>query len=240
MAAAGHYNPFAYNQRDARKRQVDQEADRLFDDAAVRKIYETLPRSSLTANKDQFARTIRDWAKTYLWLRDLDDAVPTAALTKDVRKIRDAASKFCSAYEKITSATGAIIDPERIVRDFLRDEAAGLDVTKREDVTFRPTSIETIISSVHWLKDWCEDILSEKGAKRARGGQTKRGRRIAALALATIYFETSGERPTRRVNPDTGKAYGPFRDFCIAAFTPIEGAKAGVGIDKLIAKIFMS
>jgi hypothetical protein len=76
---------------------------------------------------------------------------------------------------------------------------------------------------------------------RPRLGRPKNAwRQIGVKDLARIFHEMTGNRPTlaRDAYNDRGGHHSTFRDFCIAALTPIDGKQSAMlGIDPLITRV---
>jgi hypothetical protein len=225
----------------ARRKEITRRAEELDPDEVVRRIVGTLPSFSGRQAELGLARKIRDWAAGYLGLQDVDDdrQEPSPQDLQRLRRIakhgraiiNDFANLGEDTYERLLMKWPHALLQARgnpFLEGLAGIDAALLDTDAR---------IKTNMIGLLLLVDAAEKAV-ELRVKRPRGRRpSSPARKIALKALAYTYEECTGRRPTRRYNPISGKNYGPFRAFVLAALTPIEGARARVGLDSAIARL---
>ena len=207
-----------------RVRKIDAELTRRFPDSIVDGIAAKLPRFVSSHARANFAATIRDWAGGYMSAQDL------RARKSEFQRIRDAELRFRSAAKDLLTAYQGLDPTTRYQLELrLEGRTGGFEPASEIAQRYLVEVMRGIERVVRATSDECS----------ARRGRPKDSPRLMAVyALVAIYVQTTGQRPTLARNAYTGKQYSPFRKFCVAALTPIEGhTRAQTGIDSLIGRI---
>ncbi len=68
----------------------------------------------------------------------------------------------------------------------------------------------------------------------SRGRKRDRARRIAVDALCWIFWESTGQMPTREIDRINSQPISRFHNFCVAALKPVHGEEATTGLDNII------
>lgn len=205
----------------------NRETEQLYTAAVVKRIAATLPKFVSDEAEANFPKGIRDWAVGYNGLRHITDEAhrPAFESARAARlELRSAAMVLLQTLDRI-----APHDHVRLALQMGGKEPSPFAVPSDYD----ESCLRLVIDGVRLLAE-----ADPGDGTRRRGRRKHSARHTAVLALAAIYSEATGKPPTLSRDVYNERHYGPFRNFCVAALTPIEGQKrVQVGIDALITRI---
>jgi len=90
--------------------------------------------------------------------------------------------------------------------------------------------VEALASSLKTYNEHANKFLYSTPPGRPKDGLTP----IFVLFLARLYYDMKQQWPRRSHNPVSGKDYGDFHDFVIAALEPIDPQRCSAGMDDVI------
>jgi hypothetical protein len=213
---------------------------RLYTDAKIQEIVNTLGVLSSGVNPTDVGREIRNWAEGYLSLQcTMDKRNGRAGAAKSLADLRRAAQALAAALDKLDKEAIGLLADRSSIKTPLFGEVEFKETTKAREKLGDARDI-----SLYLIKATGKAASQIPKARVGRKPHTDR--EIAVRGLAHIYLKSSGKMPTARYDSTSekfegsdkfGKFYGPFRSFCLAALGPIEGRTVKVGLDPLIAKV---
>ena len=215
------------------------EAERLYSLAVIKKIETKLPRFRDSDAQKRFRSRIKGWAGRYLTLKNL--------LQMENAQHRAALGRLADAAAALTDAAMAMDNVGWLSVISNLPQESGLKPLPPASGVRDLKGLYLYVLAQQRLNQTLDGIVSlEHGARAAfkQIARPKAGRpksplhRIIVEELYTIYFEATGERPTRTWDPVRHRFYGRFRDFVVAAMFPVEGSKAEIGIDAVVEDIF--
>jgi len=219
LATTSNANAF-----DKRTRKIQ----RLYSNRVVQQIAEQLPGFASPKAEATFAKEFREWADGYLRWQEFQVRHRPDAL----RRVAEAARKLEDAYRAVQAS-----DIYSLANTF--SKVARLPETPSSVLLLSweaESRLTAIMEGVALLQEAAARAGSEVGPPKLGRPGTNIARTAAVMALAWLYFTTTGLRPTRIWRPETEKFDSPFRRFCIAALKPIDGNNVARGIDGVIQR----
>jgi hypothetical protein len=220
------------------------EARHLFGSDVIERLKTKLPDFKSPQAESQFTEAIIRWAAGYL---EVKHRWQTTAKERSTRRLQvaDKAAALTDALEQLDS-----VDRVALIENLPRGAVPIPEASATISIASWGVVAGEIIDSrgpmadqLHLKEDGVVSI-QESAALAAEIALPKAGRptplqhMTAVISLCCIYEAATGLKPTRRWKPNVpggpSVPYGPFREFAMAALTPLEGAEAKRGIDERI------
>jgi hypothetical protein len=220
------------------------EAERLYDLAEIKRLKALLPSIKSVRAGARFTREIRRWAAGYLavanrWrirgertsLLAVADSVVASKVALQQLDLRAWIALIRHLPQKEASV------PLPTIPQFTKEDRDTVLQEAIEQRLFRDDQLNRALKIIGSIEQAARSAAKEFPAPKA--GRPKRVTGDGTvIALCEIYEAATGRKPTRRWKETSG-SYGPFREFVIAALTPLEGA-AKRGIDERIKRALRS
>jgi hypothetical protein len=213
---------------------LSDQVDALYTDEVVANIANKVRPFVSQQAEFEFPKRIRDWAEGYLLFRELDsdrDSLRTTSIRKELTALARQAGSFVKAI------------------DGLSDDAVRLLAQSKPRVLLGDVpmlgapNVMDIVGDLGELRAHCQLLNTYATAggdtlRPKRGPKPDRARRVAVAALAGIFWQSTGQVPTRVIDRITYQPDSRFHSFCVTALTPIHGDQAETGLDKIIRTIW--
>jgi hypothetical protein len=190
-----------------------------FSDESLATILAALPSSAPSERMALLPQILRAWAQ-----EELREHLSRESRA-DVRK-REARLQSIARQAKGLIDAFAELPPTTRFLATLRTE---LDRTQQSLLDMTDASIEVarrrLDHGITWLTDLAK-ALNEPQPKALARVATRN--HLVILDVAAIFQLVSGKQPTRQINQDTGKDYGPFWNFASAIWPAVFGSSSGL------------
>lgn len=174
--------------------QIERRVAKHFDDLLTTLGLYEYRYTSLTVVEDAFEGITEALWRGYAYLRNSNQGLSIPRIRKELeRLLEDPASIVENMHQADSRVRAAVMLSWPGGR--LLSEAAICDQSACD------TAVRNALAS-----------LPKSGRGRPKGSKDE-ATAVFARILAETYYALTGDKPTRRVHSDTGREYGPFRDF---------------------------
>lgn len=215
----------------------DAEVERLYSDEVAANIADVIKPFVSQQAESEFTKRIRDWAGGYLGLRELDrERGLERATTKKLTALAQRAEALAEAIDALDADVVKLLAYEARTKPGPGDVPTFGSVLLGEPVVVdRPAMQAQLIE----VRAQCHKLnrlsLAHIDALSPKPGRKRdRARRVAVAALGSIFWESTGQVPTREIDRITSQPKSRFHLFCMAALKPIHGKEAATGLDSII------
>lgn len=159
--------------------------------------------------KDRLRHLLCTWRSFWLALERGEES--SVAMRESVNLIQERANELSGILSSASERTRGLLAAHAEPEDSPGGLAGALNLRGQ-------ARLAGINDSLIALSGWAKKALQELQPPRP-GPQRSAALRSAVMELGFLFWELSGDQPTRRVSLHDNREYGPFKEFVEAAFS---------------------